>query len=281
MVGFRVPTEGKLIMPPLLDAQGLCKSFGAVTAAYGISISVERDSVVGLIGTNGAGKTTFINMVTGYLKPDTGTIRFKDRDITPLGPREITKLGICRSFQIPQLYDSLPVIENLVVALGILQHNSRKSLFARGPKGVPGYGVSVPVAADAVLHRFGLAEHRDKLAGTLPEGLRKLLDVAVALAARPEVLILDEPTSGVSSDEKFAIMDTVMNAARSEGATILFVEHDMEIVSRYSQRVVAFYEGRVLADGAPTEVLGDKDVRKYIVGAQPAMHPAREGSARA
>ncbi len=268
-------------MAAMLDAQGLCKTFGAVTAAYGISISVERDSVVGLIGTNGAGKTTFINMVTGYLKPDSGTIRFKDRDITALGPREITRMGICRSFQIPQLYDSLPVAENLVIALGIVQHNRKSSLFSRSPKRVPGYGVTAPVAADAMLHRFGLAEHRDKLAGTLPEGLRKLLDVAVALAAKPEVLILDEPTSGVSSDEKFAIMDTVMNAARSEGATVLFVEHDMEIVSRYSQRVVAFYEGRVLADGAPADVLGDKDVRKYVVGEQPPMAPPREGGARA
>ncbi len=268
-------------MAPMLDAQGLCKSFGAVTAAYGISISVEHDSVVGLIGTNGAGKTTFINMVTGYLKPDAGTIRFKDRDITAMGPREITRLGICRSFQIPQLYDSLPVIENLVVALGIVQRNSKTSRFARSPKSVPGFGLTVPVAADAMLHRFGLAEHRNKLAGTLPEGLRKLLDVAVALAPKPEVLILDEPTSGVSSDEKFAIMDTVMNAARSEGAAVLFVEHDMEIVSRYSQRVIAFYEGRVLADGAPGDVLGDKDVCKYIVGTQPAMRPAPEGTPRA
>jgi branched-chain amino acid transport system ATP-binding protein len=266
-------------MAPMLDAQGLCKSFGAVTAAYGISISVERDSVVGLIGTNGAGKTTFINMVTGYLKPDAGTIRFKERDITALGPREITRLGICRSFQIPQLYDSLPVLENLVIALGIVQRNRKSSMISRAPK--MAHGVSVPVAAEAMLARFGLAEHREKLAGTLPEGVRKLLDVGMALAAKPEVLILDEPTSGVSSDEKFAIMDTVMKAARTEGATVLFVEHDMDIVSRYSQRVVAFYEGRVLADGAPADVLGDKDVRKYVVGSQPAMRPPREGEARA
>ena len=111
--------------------------------------------------------------------------------------------------------------------------------------------------------------------------MRKLLDIAVALAVKPEMLILDEPTSGVSSDEKFGIMDTVMNAVRSEGVTVLFVEHDMEIVSRYSKRVIAFYEGRVLADGAPAHVLGDPDVRKYVVGGQVAVRAQAEDIARA
>ena len=136
-------------------------------------------------------------------------------------------------------------------------------------------------AAEQMLERFGLRQYRTSRAGVLPEGVRKLLDIAMALAVKPEMLILDEPTSGVSSDEKFGIMDTVMNAVRSEGVTVLFVEHDMEIVSRYSKRVIAFYEGRVLADGAPAHVLGDPDVRKYVVGGYVAAHPASKESARA
>jgi len=268
-------------MTPILDAQGLCKKFGAVTAAWGISISVEPDTVVGLIGTNGAGKTTFVNMVTGYLKPDAGVISFKGRDVTALDPRQITRLGICRSFQIPQLYDSLTALENLVVALGIVLRNSKRSLWLRAPKVVPGHEAPLMAAAEKMLDRFRLRQYRTSRAGVLPEGVRKLLDIAMALAVKPEMLILDEPTSGVSTDEKFAVMDTVMNAVRSEGVTVLFVEHDMEIVSRYSKRVIAFYEGKVLADGAPAHVLGDPDVRKYVVGGQVVAHTASKETARA
>jgi len=268
-------------MTPILDAQGLCKKFGAVTAAWGISIAVEPDTVVGLIGTNGAGKTTFVNMVTGYIKPDAGVISFKGQDVTALDPRQITRLGICRSFQVPQLYHSLTVLENVVVALGIVLRNSKQSRWARTPEVVPGHEAPLIAAAERMLEHFGLCQYRSSPAGVLPEGARKLLDIALALAVKPEMLILDEPTSGVSSDEKFGVMDTVMNAVRSQGVTVLFVEHDMEIVSRYSKRVIAFYEGKVLADGAPAHVLGDPDVRKYVVGGQVVAHTAAKESARA
>jgi branched-chain amino acid transport system ATP-binding protein len=235
-------------MNPVLAAEGLQKSFGAVTAAADISLSFGRDSVTGLIGANGAGKTTFLNMVTGYLKPDRGSIRFDGRELTGRTPREITALGICRSFQIPQLFQSLSVRENLLVAEGI----------ARAER--------VEEATDALLERFGLAQYAERLAGLLPEGIRKLLDVAMALVAKPTVLLLDEPTSGVAADEKFGIMDVVMGAVRGEGVTVLFVEHDMDIVSRYAGRVVAFYDGRVVADGDPASVLGADAVRRYVIG---------------
>jgi len=263
----------------ILEARALCRRFGAVTAASNISIAIEPDTVVGLIGTNGAGKTTFVNMVTGYLKPDSGSVLFKERDITSLPPRDITKLGICRSFQIPQLYDSLTVFENLVVALGIVQRNTEGSIFSRTFKLVPASNAALVYAAETMLERFGLIEYREKEAAVLPEGVRKLLDIAVALAVRPEVLILDEPTSGVSSDEKFTVMETVMKAVRANGVTVIFVEHDMEVVSRYSQRVVAFYEGRILADGSPADVLANSDVCKFVIGGPRTAHmtPATEG----
>jgi branched-chain amino acid transport system ATP-binding protein len=251
----------------ILNAQHLCKSFGAVTAANDVSAAIEQDSVVGLIGTNGAGKTTFINMITGYLKPDRGTIRFDGRDITRLPPREITRLGIARSFQIPQLYSSLSVLENMLVALGIVLRNAgRGGYFSRGRPPVPGFEAPADEAAERLLERFGLAEYRDRNAQVLPGGVRKLLDIALAMVAKPKILLLDEPTSGVSAQEKFGIMEMVLDAVRAEGATVLFVEHDMEIVSRFAQRVLAFYDGRIIADAAPDAALADPEVKRFVVG---------------
>jgi branched-chain amino acid transport system ATP-binding protein len=232
----------------VLVAEQLQKNFGAVTAAKDISLSFDADTVVGLIGANGAGKTTFLNMVTGYLKPDSGRIRFDGRDIVGLNPRQIARLGISRSFQIPQLFQTLCVRDNLLIA---------ESIAAAGD----------PAAAtDAVLAQFELGSYASQLAGLLPEGIRKLLDVAMALSSRSRLLLLDEPTSGVSADEKFAIMTVVMTAARAAGVTVIFVEHDMEIVARFAARVVAFYDGGIIGDGPPETVLKMPEVRRYVIG---------------
>ena len=254
-------------MPAILDARGLCKSFGAVTAANEVSAAIEKDSVVGLIGTNGAGKTTFINMITGYTKPDRGSIHYDGRDITALAPRDITRLGICRSFQIPQLYLSLSVFENMMVGLGIVLKNARRAGYfslREGP--VPGYERPAAEVAEHLLERFGLGEYRDRNAHVLPGGARKLLDIALTMVARPRILLLDEPTSGVSAEEKFGIMQMVLDAVRAEGTTVLFVEHDMEIVSRFAQRVLAFYDGRIIADAPPQAALADPEVQRYVSG---------------
>lgn len=251
---------------PILDAQNLRKNFGAVIAAWDISAAILQDTVVGLIGANGAGKTTFINMITGYLKPTSGTIHFQGRDITSLPPREITRLGVCRSFQIPQLYDSLTVEDNILVGLGIVSLGNKKSFFSRGPRQqAEQAGVSTE-AADAIMERFGLIDYRDKPANVLPGGVRKLLDIAMSMVGKPQIMMLDEPTSGINADQKFDIMDMIMEALRAEGVTVLFVEHDMDIVSRYSERILAFYEGRIIADGIPKEVLADSKVRQYVIG---------------
>jgi branched-chain amino acid transport system ATP-binding protein len=258
-------------MASLLDAQGLNKSFGAVTAAQGLSAAIERDSVVGLIGTNGAGKTTFINMITGYLKPDSGCIRYEGRDITPLAPREIARLGICRSFQIPQLYGSLSVYENMRMALGILLHNAGLGgFFSVGHPNVPGHDAPAEEVAERILERFGLADYRDTNAQVLPGGVRKLLDIALTMAAKPRLLLLDEPTSGVSAGEKFGIMELIMQAVKAEGATVVFVEHDMDVVSRFAQRVIAFYDGRIIADAPPEGALRDPEVQRFVVGSSRA-----------
>jgi branched-chain amino acid transport system ATP-binding protein len=239
----------------ILVAQGVNKSFGAVIAAADVNVAIDRDAVVGLIGANGAGKTTFINLVTGYLKPSSGSIRFDRHELTALPPRRITQLGVSRSFQIPQLFNSLSARENLLVAVGIVAAAAHRWAHSDLTPARAGQ------ASDETLERFGLSAYRDREAGLLPEGVRKLLDVAMALVVKP---LLDEPTSGVSADEKFAIMDLVMGAVR--GVTVLFVEHDMDIVARCAGRVLAFADGRIIADGAPAKVLADAEVRRFVIG---------------
>ena len=243
----------------LLQARRLYKSFGAVVAASDLSVEIAAGERVSLVGSNGAGKTTFVNMITGYLKPDSGRIMLGGRDITALDPRAVTRLGVARSFQIPQLYGELTVLDNMLVANAC--HDQRLSFWqsAHRPEAI--------ARAEAMLERFRLIEHRRRRVAELPGGVRKLLDIAVSLSGTPQLLLLDEPTSGVSAEEKFPMMDTIMTALDGQQAlTVLFVEHDMDIVERYATRVVAFYSGRIIADAAPREALASDDVRRYVTG---------------
>ena len=246
-------------MNPVLSVRGLDKRFGAVVAADALTLDIPAGQKVSLIGANGAGKTTFVNMVTGYMKPDSGSIILDGTDIGRRSPRSVARLGISRSFQIPQLFIELTAVENLAVAIS----------------GVSTQALSLHAPADArgrhdrafeLLERFGLADLADRPISELAGGVRKLIDIAMALVRRPKLLLLDEPTSGVSAEEKFATMDRVIHAVAPDAATIVFVEHDMEIVNRYAERVVAFYQGRILADGAPADVLKDQEVRRYVTG---------------
>ncbi|HMX16574.1 MAG TPA: ABC transporter ATP-binding protein [Rhodocyclaceae bacterium] len=246
-------------MSPLLSARGVNKRFGAVVAAEDINIDVPAGQRLSLIGSNGAGKTTFVNMVTGYLKPDSGDIRLTGDDITRLSPRHIARLGICRSFQIPQLCLDMTAEENLLVAIA-----------SASPKGVslwrPAGDEGGHERAGVLLERFRLGAYAHRLVSELPGGVRKLLDIAMAMARHPKLLLLDEPTSGVSAEEKVPAMERVMEALEQEAVTVVFVEHDMDIVSQFSQRVIAFYSGRIIADDAPAAVLGNADVRRYVTG---------------
>ncbi len=243
----------------LLAAESLGKRFGAIVAAAEVTIRIAAGERVSLIGSNGAGKTTFVNMVTGYLKPDVGRIELDGDDITALGPRAITRRGVARSFQIPQLYADLSVLDNMLVADACHERGLSFWRSARRPEAID--------RVDEVLVRFGLTEHRERRVAELPGGVRKLLDIAMAMTGAPKLLLLDEPTSGVSAEEKFPMMATIMEAL-SNGATttVLFVEHDMEIVARHSGRVVAFYAGRIIADAAPAVALAADEVRRYVTG---------------
>jgi branched-chain amino acid transport system ATP-binding protein len=244
-------------MSAVLEVRNLSKRFGSVVAAADINVSVSRGERLGLIGTNGAGKTTFVNMVTGYVAPSSGSIALEGHDITGQPPRMINRAGISRSFQIPQLFLTLTTEENLIAALGAAN----------------GYGVRPFRKMDAeleqkleeLLERFELTGHRGQLVSHLSGGVRKLIDIAIAVTRRPKVLLLDEPTSGVSSEQKFELMNIVMDAL-DDDVTVLFVEHDMDIVSRYARRVLAFFEGAIIADDVPEVALADSAVKAYIVG---------------
>jgi branched-chain amino acid transport system ATP-binding protein len=244
----------------ILEAKSLSKHFDGVVAAENVNIDVTAGERVGLIGSNGAGKTTFVNMITGYLKPDSGRIELEGKDITGLGPRQIMRRGVARSFQIPQLCADLTVRDNMLAATACADGSLS---FWRAADAA----ANIRHAA-SILERFSLGAHASRRVAELPGGVRKLLDIAMALTQRPSLLLLDEPTSGVSVEEKFPLMDTVMAALEGERTTVLFVEHDMEIVQRYAGRVIAFYSGRVLADGVPGTVLADADVRRHVTGAE-------------
>jgi len=244
---------------PLLQITGLQKSFGAVVAARDISVFARRGERLGLIGNNGAGKTTFVNLVTGYLKPDAGRVVLDGEDIAGLPPRRVRRSGVSRSFQIPQLFASLTPDENLLIALGIASEDGMSSWR-------PARSAAMTAGLDDLLTRFRLDEYRHHSIAALPGGVRKLVDVAMAVTHQPKLLLLDEPTSGVAAEEKFPLMDVIMRALAGSDATVLFVEHDMEIVGRYAERVLAFYDGRIIADGPPAAVLGDADVQRYVTG---------------
>jgi branched-chain amino acid transport system ATP-binding protein len=240
----------------VLRAEGIHKSFGAVTAALDVNVAFSQGERVSIIGGNGAGKTTFVNMITGFLKPDKGHFYLGNADITHLTHFETARMGLVRSFQTPQLFLEMTVYENLYVAL-------TTKLRAR----------SILQSSDAhsdkiwdVLKRFRLVPRADQLAGELPAGVRKLLDIAMASVLEPKVLMLDEPTSGVSAKEKNELMELALDAIAGQASTLIFIEHDMDIVRNYSSRVVAFYSGSIIADGPVTAVLDRDDVRRYITG---------------
>jgi branched-chain amino acid transport system ATP-binding protein len=246
----------------ILAVRDLEKTFGSLVAARDITVSVPAQQTVGVIGANGAGKTTFINMITGHLTPSKGSIWFEGNEITGKASRDITRLGISRSFQVAQIFPSLTVFENMCIAAAV----------ARGAGGVVANistavkSAAATTEAEATIELFQIARYRDVPANALPQGVRKLLDIGMAVVGGPRLLLLDEPTSGISIEEKFDLMQVVMSALKTRQITVLFVEHDMEIVAKFADRVLAFYDGTVIADGTAHETLDDPKVQELISG---------------
>ncbi|MBA2449579.1 MAG: ABC transporter ATP-binding protein [Chloroflexi bacterium] len=245
----------------VLRAEGVRKLYGDFCALDGVSLAVEAGELVSVIGPNGAGKTTLINVLTGLVRPTAGSVRFKDRDIRGIGPVRLAKLGMARSFQLVNVFPELSVLESLEVAV--------VSRLGRGARlfGSLAGDRAVREQALEVAELFGLQDKRDALSRELPQGDKKLLDVASAFALRPELILLDEPTSGVSTRDKTTIMEIVVAASKRMGITsILQVEHDMDIVFAYSDRIVALHQGRVLADATPDRIQADEAVMRTVVG---------------
>ena len=245
----------------ILRADGVTKYYGEFRALSGVSLGVAAGEFVSIIGPNGAGKSTLVNVLTGLARPSSGTVRFKDRDIAGIGPVKLARLGMARSFQLVQIFPDLTVIETLEAAVVSRLRRGRR-LFASLAR-----DRAVRDGAMEVAELFGLGAKRHAPSRHLPQGDKKLLDVASAFALRPDIILLDEPTSGVSTADKTAIMETLVTAAKRIGLrAILQVEHDMDIVFGYSDRIVVLHQGAVLADAAPKDIQGDQRLVDMVVG---------------
>lgn len=244
----------------LLVIEHLNKYFGYLQAVNDVSFEIKRGEIVSIIGTNGAGKTTLVNLISGYLKPDSGSILFSGQDITHASPYKRIRLGVGRSFQIIQLFGNATVLDNVRTALF-----SRYGMIRRGLLPADRYS-SVTQEATAILDSFNLLDKKDLTPKGLSEGDMKVLDVAVAFALKSKLLLLDEPTSGVATYDKFKVMDSIVAAIRKEGISTLIIEHDMDIVSGYSDRVIVMHEGQILAVGKPDEIMENKEVKATVFG---------------
>lgn len=244
----------------LLRTVKLKKHFGETRAVDGVDFTVTQGEVLSLVGANGAGKTTLVNLISGYFPPDSGEILFQGEDISSASVTERIKAGIARSFQIVNLFDQLTAFDNVALAIFSREGKTRQVLTLAENDGEVGR------ETEEVLSQFGLETKHRLLAGGLAQGERKLLDVAVAYALRPKLLLLDEPTSGVSTREKGQIMDTISSVVRAGKVTAVIIEHDMDVVFRYSDRIVVMHQGSILADGTPEDIRKNEEVASMLLG---------------
>ena len=244
----------------LLEIRNITKTFGDNRAVDDVTLTIRKGEFLGLIGSNGAGKTTLVNLISGFFPADQGSLVFEGQDITRHSINGRIRAGVARSFQLVNLFDHLTVLDN--VALTIFSRQGKTRWLWK----LAGRDHAVRDEAVAVLRQFGLDGTASMLAGAVSQGERKLLDVALAYALRPKLLFLDEPTSGVSTREKAPIMDIVTAVVRAEGITAVVIEHDMDIVFRYSDRIVAMHQGAILASGTPDEIRHNEQVAMTLLG---------------
>jgi branched-chain amino acid transport system ATP-binding protein len=244
----------------MLQVEGVTKSFDDFMAVDGANLTVGKGEIVAVIGPNGAGKTTLFNLITGALKRDRGKIIFKSEDISELPPYEICKKGISRSYQIVNIFPRLTVFENAQVA--VLSHQRRSSNLFR-----PAQSIAVKETR-SILESVGLLDKEKSIAGSLSHGDQKILEIAVALGNEPELLILDEPTAGMSPEETQATMELVKRLARMRGLTILFCEHDMDIVFSIAQSIMVMRHGQTIIQGSLEEVRSNKEVQEAYLGGE-------------
>ncbi len=242
----------------MLEVREVTKSFGGFRAVGGVSLTVPQGSISSIIGPNGAGKTTLFNLITGHLRPDAGRVVFKGRDVTGIAPHDLCRLGMGRSFQRTNIFPRLTVFQNIQAAF--VSH--------RGC----GWNLLGPVErlyrqeTEALLEAVGLRGQAEEVSGFLSHGGQKQLELGIALALEPEILLLDEPTAGMSAAETRDSIALIERLARDRNLTLLFTEHDMEVVFSIAQRITVLHQGRVIADGTPAEVRRDGEVRRVYLG---------------
>jgi branched-chain amino acid transport system ATP-binding protein len=242
----------------LLRVEGLHKSFGGVQAVQGVSLAVAAGELLALIGPNGAGKSTCFNMLNGQIRPDAGRVTLAGQDITGLAPRAIWRLGVGRTFQITATFASLSVLENVQMAL--LSHQ-RRLMRLWAP-----LSAEDPTPALALLERLGMAEQAARPCGVLAYGDLKRVELAIALANNPRLLLMDEPTAGMAPAERVALMALTARIARESGIAVLFTEHDMDVVFTHADRLLVLDRGRMLAEGSPEDVRANPAVREVYLG---------------
>jgi ABC-type branched-subunit amino acid transport system ATPase component len=243
---------------PALFTRNLNKSFGSLVVAQNIALELPQGVRYALIGPNGAGKTTLMNLLTGMLRPDSGQVFLGGGEITSLGPDARVKKGLARTFQINTLFPQLSAIES--VALAVLEREGAAHNWWRG---LPRFRDGID-EAHAILSSLGLANASFRITKELPYGQQRLLEIALALATRPRVLLLDEPAAGVPKDESAALFDAIANLSRE--LTILFIEHDMDVVFRFASNIIVMVGGRILVEGPPQDIARDERVREVYLG---------------
>lgn len=246
----------------MLRVEGVTKSFDDFMAVDGANLTVEEGALVAVIGPNGAGKTTLFNLISGQLKPDRGKILFSGKDISGLPPYEICKRGIARAFQIANIFPRLTVFENVQVSV-LTQQRQNTQLFR------PVRGLAVE-ETQRILESAGLNNKARRVAGTLSHGDQRILEIAIALGSQPKMLILDEPTAGMSPEETAATMELVKDLAKTRGLTILFCEHDMEIVFSVAQSIMVMRHGQTIIQARPEEVRRNREVQAAYLGGKDA-----------
>jgi branched-chain amino acid transport system ATP-binding protein len=241
-----------------LEVKNLSKAYGGVQAVDGVSFSVAAGELLAMIGPNGAGKTTCFNMLNGQLEPDAGTVEFEGRRLTGLAPRDIWRMGVGRTFQVTATFASMTVRENVQVAL--LSHRRR-------------LGAAFAVAArqyveeaNALLERVGMLEQAERACAVLAYGNLKRVELAIALANAPRLLLMDEPTAGMAPGERNELMQLAADLARGSNIAVLFTEHDMDVVFTHADRIIVLAEGRLIAQGKPAEMRADARVREVYLG---------------
>ncbi|WP_407652235.1 ABC transporter ATP-binding protein [Halomicrococcus gelatinilyticus] len=248
----------------MLEAKNLHKTFGKVLATDDISVEFGREpgEMVFIVGPNGAGKTTLVNLLTGRLEPDQGRVVLDGEDVTSESPDERVHDGLVRSFQVVRLFEEMTVRENLRTA--VLSRERLTSSLASLSEDHE----EVEATVDGLLARFNLDDVADAVAEELPHGNRKLLDVAMSFGLDPEYLLLDEPTAGVSTSEKEYVIDTIAEVGKERGVTTVTIEHDMDIVSEYADRVIALHRGQVHGEGPPSMLETDQELRRLLLGVE-------------